>query len=144
MRRRTTLTALLVAVAMARLTQTSRSATPSDDERQMAVLPALKKAITDATHYGEKEIELKYQTSQFFVTVVNSGLNKSPPARREAEAAKIVDAVARQIVGKPEFKGVLGIHIDYVTRDTDGSHTAVVDGIDFRKDPAGHFVHHTT
>ena len=144
MQRRTTLTALLVAVAMARLTRTSRSATPSDEERQMAVLPALKKAINDATHYGEKDIELKYQARQFFVTVINSGLNKSPPVQRETEASQIVDAIARQIVDKPEFKGVLGIHVDYVARNAGGSRTDVVDGIDFRKNPAGRFIHHTT
>ena len=110
----------------------------------MAVLPALQKAIVDVTHYAEQDLELKYQTSQFFVTVINSGLNQSPSIQRETEASQIVDAIARQIVDKPEFKGVLSIHIDYVARSVGGSHTDLVDGIDFRKNPAGRFVHHTT
>jgi hypothetical protein len=144
MRRRSAFTALLATLALVRPETSSGSATTPDQDRQMAVLPSVKKAILDATRYAEKDVELKFQTSQFFVTVINSGVNKSPPLQRETEASKIVVAIAGQIADKPDFKGVLGIHIDYVARSADGSHTDLVDGIDFRKDPAGRFVHHTT
>ncbi len=44
----------------------------------------------------------------------------------------------------PAFAAVLGIHIDYIGRGADGTHTDIVDAIDFRKGPAGSFEHHTT
>ena len=144
MRRRVALTALCGALAMARFAPPSRSATPVDQERAMAVLPAVKRTIVDVTRYAEADLTLKFQANQFFVTVINSALNKSPSLQREGEASKMVTAIVRAIAGKPEFQSVLGIHIDYVARSADGSHTDVVDAIDFRKDPAGRFVHHTT
>ena len=110
----------------------------------MADLPSVRKAIVDATGYAEKNLELNWQANQFMVTIVNSGLNKATPRQREAEASKIVSAITTAIAGKMQFAKTLGMHIDYISRDTVSGHSDIIDGIDFRKDPTGHFVHHIT
>lgn len=120
------------------------SATATDIERQTEGIPLVKKGILDATSYAENDVELVMQDSQFTVTVINSGLNKLSSREREMEASKIVSAITQVIANKPEFKSILGVHINYVARTLGSGHTDPVDGIDFRKDPAGNFVHHTT
>jgi hypothetical protein len=48
------------------------------------------------------------------------------------------------LTGRLPFAGILGIHIDYAARSKDGSHSDILDSIDFRKGPDGSFAHHTT
>lgn len=111
---------------------------------QAANLPAIKSAVRDATGYTDEDFELDLRPSQIVITIVNSRLNKSQPRERDAEASKIVDSVTEAAVGDPHLGGVLGIHIDYVARSSDGAHTDIVDAIDFRKGSDGRFVHHMT
>lgn len=79
-------------------------------------------------------------TYQLVVTVLNSKLKT--PLEREAEAAKIAAALSKAIAAKPEFKRLQAFHIDYVTNSGDHDDAHFVDGIDFRKNPEGKFVHH--
>jgi hypothetical protein len=104
----------------------------------------VKEKILHVTGYSDRNVETAIQADQFMVTVINSRLNKATPRQREGEASKIVDSIARSIAGQSKFARVLGIHINYVERGNDEAHTEIVDGIDFRKNPQGHFVHHTT
>jgi hypothetical protein len=147
MQRRRALTALLGSFASIPLVvgwSRSWSATQVDPDRQTADLPSVKRGIVDATGYAEKDVELNWQANQFMVTIVNSGLNKATPRQREAEASKIVSAITTAIAGKMQFAKTLGMHIDYVARDAVSGHRDIVDGIDFRRDPTGRFVHHIT
>src|ERR1051326_1422705 len=120
----------------------SWSATQSDQARETAALPSVKKQVIDATGYAPNDVNLTWQANQFTVTIVNSGLNKATPQQREAEASKIVTAITKAIAGKIQYEKTLGMHIDYVARDSNGGHSDLIDGIDFRKDPTGRFVHH--
>ena len=119
-------------------------AAPTESERQPATLPAVKGAVLKATGYPDPAVTLVLKGNQFWVTVENSPLNDGTARQREAQAARIASAIATQVKDDPELAGILGIHIDYAARSRDGSHTDVVDSIDFRKGPDGNFAHHTT
>jgi hypothetical protein len=120
----------------------SWSATPA--ELQTAKLPAIKGAVLSATRYPDNAVDLTLKENQFWVTVVNSDLNAAPPHQRELQASQIVAVITKAIRHDPAFAKTLGIHIDYVARSTQGGHADIVDSIDFRKGPAGNFMHHTT
>jgi len=113
-------------------------------QSQSTSLNAVKSAVLAATGYDSGAVELTATNVQLVVTIVNSKLNGSPAAERENEATRIASTIAGIITDKPEFKGIQGIHVDYVKREVDGSHTQRIDGIDFRKDPQGNFQHHIT
>jgi hypothetical protein len=78
------------------------------------------------------------------VTIENSPLNDGTARRREAQAARIAGAIAGKVKGDTAFASILGIHIDYAARSKDGSHSDILDGIDFRKAPDSTFTQHTT
>jgi hypothetical protein len=113
-------------------------------QSQEMSLDAVKSAVLAATGYDGGAVELTATNVQLVVTIVNSKLNGSPAAERENEATRIASKIASIIADKPEFKGIQGIHVDYVKREADGGHTQRIDGIDFRKDPQGNFQHHIT
>ncbi len=120
------------------------AAPPADSERQSAALPGIKLAILKATGYADAALTVALKADQFWVTIVNSPLNQATARQREAQAAQIAGAIADKVRQDPAFAAVLGIHIDYVARGADGSHSEIIDAIDFRKGPAGSFEHHTT
>ena len=123
--------------------QTVDQVPPAADQLRASV-PEVKKAILAATGYDAAAVDLAATNIDFVVRLVNSKLASGSDAARENEASKIALVIADAISGKEEFKGILALHIDYVTRDADGSHTRTVDKIDFRKDPQGRFLHHVS
>jgi len=52
--------------------------------------------------------------------------------------------MATTIVSEPEFKHVHTIRVQYINRAKPGNHGKVIDAVDFRQDPTGAFVPHTT
>ena len=58
------------------------------------------------------------------------------------KAARIAAVLSKAIAAKPEFKRLQAYHIDYVTNSGDHDDAHFVDGIDFRKNPEGKFLHH--
>lgn len=119
-------------------------AAPAETERQSSALPAIKSAILKSTGYATASVALAVRDNQFWVTIENSRLNDSTARQREAQATRIAGAIASKVKGDTTFAGILGIHIDYVARTQDGSHSDILDSIDFRKGPDGSFTHHTT
>jgi hypothetical protein len=113
-------------------------------QSQETSLNAVKSGVLAATGYDGGAVELTATKVQFVVTIVNSKLIDRSAAERENEATRIASTIASIIADKSEFKGIQGIHVDYVKREVDGSHTQRIDGIDFRKDPQGNFQHHIT
>ena len=122
----------------------SLAVTTTDPERQIADLPVVKKEILDTTRYDEANLDVVIKDNQFVVTIINSKLNEAPSTERNSEASIIVSAITKAIYSRPEFGSIIGIHVDYVTRAPGANHFHTNDGIDFRKDPAGNFVHHIT
>ena len=118
---------------------------PEPQQSQASVsLSGVKSAITSVTGYDASTFDVAATGSQLMVKVINSPLAGRSAVEREGEAQRIATAVAASIAGKPEFASLNGIHVDYVVRNSDGSGAHVVDGVDFRKDPAGVFQHHMT
>jgi hypothetical protein len=113
-------------------------------ESEQGELPAIKSAILKATGYADATVTLATRDNQFWVTIENSPLNDGTARQRQAQAARIVGAIANKVRGDTTFAGILGIHIDYVGRTNDGAHSDILDSIDFRKGPDGSFAHHTT
>src|SRR5579872_3805794 len=120
------------------------SAGPAETDGQAAALPAIKSTILKLTGYADTTVALGLRDNQFWVTIENSRLNDSTARQREAQAARIASTIANKVKGDATFAGILGIHIDYVARTKDGSHSDILDSIDFRKGPDGSFTHHTT
>ena len=113
-------------------------------QSQEMSLDAVKSAVLATTGYDGQAVDLTATKVQFVVTIVNSKLIDRPAAERENEATRIASTIASIISDKPEFKGIQGIHVDYVKREADSGQTQSIDGIDFRKDPQGNFQHHIT
>lgn len=100
-------------------------------------------ALTEATgSYKPKDVELNSTAHQMTVTIINSKLNTATVTDREAEANKMVSAIARAIADKPAFSQLPVIHVVYVKRQ--GRKIVPVQSIDFFKTPAGIFVLHKT
>jgi hypothetical protein len=73
------------------------------------------------------------------VARINSTVNQTGHGAR---------AMATTIVSEPEFKRVHTIRVQYINRAKNrakpGNHGNVIDAVDFRQDPTGAFVPHTT
>ena len=124
---------------LAALTGSSAAPAWAASEGPSASLAPIKQAIMATTGYDAASVELTATAVQFVVTVVNSKLVSASGRARENEASKIVTAIARASADNAEFQTIQAIHIDYVSREPDGSHPRTVDTIDFRKTPPGPF-----
>lgn len=116
----------------------------TEAERQLATLSLIKQGIIDAVGYAHSDIDLAQRSSQFWVQISNSPLNARSGTEREADATRIVAAITQAIVGQVSYSGILGIHLDYVSRNPVGGAIEVIDAIDFRKTQAGSFVLHVS
>lgn len=120
------------------------TATTTDAERQVGDLPVIKKEILASTRYSEANLDVVIKDNQFVVTVINSKLNEASSSARVSEASAIVAAITKAISNRPEFGVILGVHINYIARVSGSAHTDTIDGIDYRKDSSGNFIHHTS
>ena len=101
------------------------------------------KALVEATgNYKPKDVEMISTAHQMTITIVNGKLTTGAIAPREAEATRMVSAIARAIADKPAFSQLPVIHVDYVKRQ--GGKLKAVQRIDFFQSPAGVFVLHKT
>ena len=138
MRRRPLLSASLAFALAGLATVGAGCSKPAPEQSQAG---AALGAVTAATGYDASKLEVAAPGAQIMVKVINSPLAGRPAIEREGEAQRIASAISASIAGKPEFSGLLGIHVDYVTRNSDGGER-VIDGVDFRKDSVGAFVPH--
>jgi ABC-type transporter Mla subunit MlaD len=124
-------------------TQTVDQVPPTADQLRASV-PGIKKAILAATGYDDDTVELVATDMDFVVTLLDSKLASGSNTARENEASKIASVIANAISGKEEFKGILAIHVDYVTREAEGGRTRTMNKIDVRRDSQGRFLHHAS
>lgn len=101
------------------------------------------KALAQKTGgYKPTDVEISSTAHQMTIAIINGKLNTAGIVEREAEATRMVTAIARAIVGKTEFSLLSVIHVDYVSRQ--GKKIKPVQRTDFYKSPAGVFVLHKT
>jgi hypothetical protein len=112
--------------------------------QQLADLPAIKDAIVKAIGAEATTVELHATSNVFKVMLVNGKMNDAPAARRENEASAIRSIVSQTIAGKPDFKRIAAIRVEYLVRSHQNDKPKVVDLIEFRKDASGNFRHHAT
>jgi hypothetical protein len=95
---------------------------------------------------GTPEITVEISRTLTVLTLVriNSPLNTGTHPDRNAEATFITALVAKAIKGSSPFSGILSISIDFIDRSGTPLHDTMVDHIDFREDPKGDFVFHTS
>jgi len=89
-------------------------------------------------------VEIGQTGSVITVLRINSGLNKGTHAGRDNEASTIAPIIADAVTGKPEFKDLTTIRVQYVTRSAPGGTSKIIDTVDFRKTPGGTFEFHRT
>ena len=65
-----------------------------------------------------------------------------PHAGRDNEATAIVSIVSKEVSGKPEFKNVIAIRVQYLTRSDLSGGDKVIDAVEFRKDTTRAFEFH--
>ena len=140
------LTSALLTLAVMISSASAWSADAASDAAQVTLQAAsLKeiKALAETTGgYKAKDVELSSTAHQMTLTIINSKLNTAALSKREAEAGRMVSAIARAIADKPAFSELPVIHVDYVERQ--GGTLKAVQRIDFFQSPAGGFVLHKT
>jgi hypothetical protein len=122
----------------------SAQAQSSNNRQHSAALDNARTAIIQAI--GPEKDTVDIVTTGNLVTVerVNSNMNGSSHGARNNEAAVIGPIVVQAIAEKPEFKGVVVIRVQYVSRASSASKHKVLDTIEFRKDASGNFQFHQT
>lgn len=109
-------------------------------KQQTAALPALKKAIVDATGIDAKTLRIKATSHLISITRHDAKLNAADRLERETDAQKIVTQVESFIVDKADFSQVVTIHVDYV--ELNGKKSKPVQAFEFNKSAAGSFPIH--
>ena len=112
--------------------------------QQLADLPAIKGAIAKAIGAEAATVELHATSNVFRVMLVNREMNDAPAAGRANEASAIRSIVSQAIAGKPAFKRIAAIRVEYLVRSHQNAKPKVVDLIEFRKDASGRFRYHVT
>ena len=112
--------------------------------QQLADLPAIKGAIAKAIGAEAATVELHATSNVFRVMLVNRKMNDAPAAGRANEASAIRSIVSQAIAGKPAFKRIAAIRVEYLVRSHQNAKPKVIDLIEFRKDASGSFRHHVS
>src|SRR3974377_1136994 len=134
MRSRFCITALLFAVYTVALAQTS----------DPQLFEEARDKIVRTIGATPSAVEIGQAGSVITVLRINSGLNKGTHAGRDNEASAIAPIIADAVTGKPEFKDLTTIRVQYVIRSAPGGTSKVVDTVDFRKTPSSTFEFHKT
>jgi hypothetical protein len=132
--------AALMSLTVATTPAWSADTAATQAKLQTASIPAMRQSIASAAGYELKSIEIKHNAHKLTATIVNSKQNRAASADREKEALEMVSSIEREIAGKPEFAGVVSIHIDYISRLEKKVKTVQI--FDFFRSPANAFVLH--
>ncbi len=139
------LAAIVLVIVLAQSSSAVQAQTASSQVgMQNGQLSEMKVAILRATGAQAPTVQLTMTGSVLTVTRINSNLNESTHAGRDNEARAIVGAIANLITGKPEFKSLTTIRVEYVFRSVIGGVNRVIDAVEFREDANGLFQFHRT
>ncbi len=125
-------------------TTTTDPATSMGGTVSPSALSAVQEKVAGVASPTASTVTVAWNANQFSVTIENSDLNNSTHSARNSEATTIADTIVTTAASMSEFAGLVGVHIDYVSRESADDKLSVVDGIDFRKDSAGRMKLHTT
>ena len=93
----------------------ARSADTASDAAQVKLqassIAEIKALAEAAGGYKAKDVEFRSTAHQITITIIDGKLNTGAPAEREAEATRIVSAIARATTDKPAFAKLPVIHV---------------------------------
>ena len=112
--------------------------------QQLADQPAIKDAIAKAIGAEAAIVQLHATSNVLRVMLVNGKMNDAPAAGRENEASAIRSIVSQAIAGKPGFKRIVAIRVEYLALSHQNAKPKIVDLIEFQKDASGSFRRHVT
>lgn len=101
-------------------------------------------AVVKTIGAGDQTVEIAVEDHVFKVLRVNGNMTKSNHQGINNEAKSIASVVSKNITDKAEYADILAIRIEYVKRSGTQGKNKVIDSVNFRKDPKGAFILHTT
>ena len=141
--------AALVAMVVASAEGMVRPSVAQPAQEQPPTIADLRAAVLGAMIHQNDRVDPRMSRHLLTVTLVNSRLAldrtffREFATEREAEAAQIASKATEKIASNPHFRAVQAIRIEYVGRSKAGR-SQILDVIEFRKNPQGQFLHHTT
>jgi len=135
---------LLTAGAAALLLLMQILQNPTKAQTRDILLQGIRASIVQAIGAEAATVEVSITGSVLTIARVNSDMNKTGHGTRDGEASRIAPVVSKAIADRPEFKNIHTIRVLYLNRSKPSDPAKVIDTVDFRKDPSGAFVFHTT
>jgi hypothetical protein len=136
---------VFAAVSFAATIAISAQAQPSDKNAQYkAILNDARSLIIRTIGAENNSVDIVTTEKAITVERINSNMNGSSHGARNNEATVIGPIVSQAIAEKPDFKAVIVIRVQYVSRTSSASKQRVLDTIEFRKDASGNFQFHQT
>jgi sensor domain CHASE-containing protein len=117
---------------------------PAEAQTRDASLQSIRASVTQAIGAEDATVEVSITGNVLTVARVNSSLNQTSHSNRDSEASRIAPIVSKAIADKPEFKNIHTIRVLYLVRSKPDGAAKAIDTVDFRKDPSGVFLFHTT
>lgn len=117
---------------------------PSEAQTRDASLQSIRATVTQTIGAEDATVEVSITGNVLSVARVNSSLNQTNHGDRDNEASRIAPIVSKAIADKPEFKNIHTIRVLYLVRSKPDGAAKAIDTVDFRKDPTGAFLFHTT
>jgi hypothetical protein len=113
-------------------------------EQRRPALSDIRASVIRVLSAEDQTVEVNATHNVLTVSRNNSSMNGATHGERNTEAMAIASTVSMAIAGKPEFKNILAIHVQYLAQSAPGARKRIIDTVEFRKDPAGNFSHHQT
>ena len=107
-----------------------------------ASVESIRTSVVRAIGAQDNTVEVVIARNIFTVYRVNSNMNESTHGGCNNEATAIASLVSKTIADKSEFKNIITIRVQYLSRA--GASTKLIDAVEFRKDANGVFQAHMT
>jgi hypothetical protein len=107
-------------------------------------LDELRTAIGRGVGAEPNTLAVKLISNVLIVQRINSKMNSGSHDLRDNEATAIASITSKAIAGKPEFKKLVALRVEYVSRPAVRGKASIIDTIEFREDPNGGFIYHKT
>lgn len=136
------ITALLLLTSSNSLLHAQTSQTQGAQKN--GVLADIQKSVIRTIGAQENTVEVGVMGNILIITRVNSNMNNATHGGRDNEATAIAGVVSKAIVGKPEFKRIISLQVQYLAREAGDKAGKIIDTIEYRADPRGNFQFHKT
>ena len=113
-------------------------------QSQADLLSEIRKLVVRAIGAPDQTVEIAVTGNMLTVLRVNSNMNDATHGGRNNEATAIAAIISKAIFGRPEFKNLVTLTVQFVVRPAPGAKSSVIDTVEFREDPSGQFRYHQT